>query len=155
MSIDEALASFLANQTEEVPFNYKRLVNFVLRYRDFLRSSLHCPHKACARVSQAQKDKQIATIELSQRPQEAFEDAQLTMKAASSPAKHGLRHKMDSPISSECIPDHCNEFILKYCADEARKKSIGEPKSWLIRQTEKMSTWLYDNGFTLSRLVRF
>ena len=155
MSIDEALASFLANQTDEVPFNYERLANFVLRYRDFLRSRSLCPHKACAKVSQAQKNKQIAAAGLSKSADDAFKDASLTMRAESSSTKQGPRHIKDSPISSECIPDHCNEFILKYCADEDRKKSISEPKSWLIRQTEKMSEWLYDNGFTLSRLERF
>lgn len=63
-----------------------------------------------------------------------------------------------SVADSEVIPDVCNEFILCYL--QARKKNGSNRKvaipirQYTARMTDRMCSWLYNEGYTSSRLVR-
>lgn len=54
---------------------------------------------------------------------------------------------------SEIIPEICNEFILSYC--KQRKTYLALPKQQkLVRMTERLCSWLYEEGFTTRRLLK-
>ena len=55
---------------------------------------------------------------------------------------------------SECMPDHCNDFVLRYC-QKGIEKALKLPLKKLISSTEHLCSWLFENGFTISRLERF
>lgn len=85
----------------------------MLHYRDFLGRKAYCKHSACIKVPKPVSD--------------------VRTKVSSLENGHTIQIRTTdvvpwTEVSSECIPDHSNEFILKYCVvDQKKKKSVGEP----------------------------
>lgn len=54
---------------------------------------------------------------------------------------------------SEFIPEISNEFILSYCHE--RKAKLFLPKRQrLVRMTERLCGWIYNEGYTSRRLLK-
>ena len=104
ISIDKAFASYLASVAQQKASLFKKQVRFVLHYRNYLSDASLCNHKLC-------------------QPAEHEE-------TGANKGMSGKENKLvDFQPTSECIPDHSNEFVLVYCAKDSVKKVYNESQS--------------------------
>ena len=68
--------------------------------------------------------------------------------------KEGIRPPISvSAHSAEEIPDHANDFVLVYC-ERLVEHAAMPARPDLIKMTEDMCSWLFEQGLTASRLMR-
>ena len=55
---------------------------------------------------------------------------------------------------SEILPEICNEFILTYCEEIKKQAKLLPKRQKMMRMTERMCNWLYNEGLTARRLLK-